>query len=285
MKHLVLLTMLILTLLATACGADTATESQSDAAHHTYTITATEEGWDATEDIPAGWTEIVLTNQSDFMRQAAFLRLDDDRTMADVANAVEAGMEGVPPWMTSYGGVSGVMPGETRRVTVNLPAGQYIVIDPVPEPDGVPGMAKGYFMAMTVEDNETATAPPSNDLLIELLDYSFQFDHEAIEAGTYTLRVTNSGPQEAHEVVIIRLDEGANADDFIRAMAPDAPPGPPPGQIVAGTAAFDTETENYVDVTFEAGATYAFICFTASSVHAGEPHFMHGMVAQFDVPG
>lgn len=285
MKRITILTVLLITLFAAACNAMTTEDPAPVASIHSLAITASEQGWEADETAPAGWTTITLTNQSDFMRQASFLRLDDDKDMADVRAAIDAGMDGVPPWMTAYGGVSGVMPGETKSVTANLPAGQYIVIDPVPEPDGVPGMAKGYFMAMTIESSETVTAPPASDLAVELVDYSFKFDPDAISAGQYTFRVTNSGPQEAHEVVIIKLDEGASAEDFIRAMGPDAPPGPPPGQIVAGTAAFDTEAENYVDVTFEDGATYAFVCFTASSVHAGEPHFMHGMVAQFDLSG
>ncbi len=163
MKRIYILSLLLITLLATACGLDRPSVSDEAPTIHTFSITAGSEGWEAADTTPEGWTTITLANQSDFMRQAAFLRLDDDKTMADVAAAVEAGMEGVPSWMTAYGGVSGVMPGETKSVTANLPAGQYIVIDPVPEPDGVPGMAKGYFMAMTVESSEsdTATAAPT----------------------------------------------------------------------------------------------------------------------------
>ncbi len=285
MKRLYILSVLLITMFASACTTQTAAVSEPAPTVHTLNITATGEGWEAADTAPEGWTTVTLANQSDFMRQAAFLRLDDDKSMADVAAAIEAGMEGVPPWMTAYGGVSGVMPGETKSVTANLPAGQYIVIDPVPEADGVPGMAKGYFMPLQITESDTMTTAPVQDMSVELVDYSFKFDPDAINAGEYTFRVTNSGPQEAHEVVIIKLDEGASVEDFIMAMGPDAPPGPPPGQIVAGTAAFDTEAENYVEVAFEEGATYAFVCFTASSVHSGEPHFMHGMVAQFDVPG
>jgi hypothetical protein len=66
-------------------------------------------------------------------------------------------------------------------------------------------------------------------------------------------------------------------------LAPDAEGGPPPGQIVGGTAPFAPETENYLEVEFEAGATYALICFLPSTQHGNQPHFMLGMIDQFMV--
>jgi hypothetical protein len=113
-------------------------EAAAAANVHHFSITSSGQGWEALAIAPAGWTEITLVNQSEGMRQAAFLRLDDDKSMDDVFAATEAGMEGVPASMTSYGGLSGMMPGETKAVTANLPAGQYIVIDPVPEADADP---------------------------------------------------------------------------------------------------------------------------------------------------
>jgi hypothetical protein len=289
MNRIYLTTVLITMLMATACGptapaADISAESASAATPHTLPITATGAGWDAPDSVPAGWTEITLVNKSEGMRQAAFLRLEDDKTMEDVNAAIAAGMEGTPAWMTAYGGVSGVMPGESKIVTVSLPAGQYIVIDPVPEADGVPGMAKGYFMPLLVAESDVATAAPAGDMSLELADYSIIFDYDAVQAGRQTLKVTNNGPQEAHEIVIVKLNEGATVQEFLASMAPDAPAGPPPGQFVAGTAAFDSSTANYLEVEFEAGATYGLICFLPSTQHEGQPHFMLGMVGQFVVP-
>ncbi|MEM7114589.1 MAG: hypothetical protein AAF614_19285 [Chloroflexota bacterium] len=247
-------------------------------------IIATGEGWDAPESVLAGWTKVTLNNKSDGLRQAAFLRLDDDKNMDDVFAAIEAGMEGPAPWMVPYGGVSGVIPGAETAVSLNLAAGQYIVIDPVPTADGVPGMAKGYFMPLVVEESDVITAAPTTDLSVELVDYAFNTNYDAFSAGNQTIRVSNSGPQEAHELVVVKLDEGKSIQDFLGAFAPDAPGGPLPGTFVAGTAAFADVSDNYLEVTFEAGETYGIVCFTPSTVHGGQPHFMHGMVGQFTVP-
>lgn len=284
-----LIVMLLLVLFASACGSTAvATDISADeppaSTVHELMITANGQGWEAPDSVPAGWTRITLDNQSEAMRQTAFLRLDDDKTMDDVFAAIEAGMEGTPPWMTAYGGVSGVMPGERKAVSVNLPAGHYIVIDPVPEVDGIPGMAKGYFMPLLVEESNVATAPPSSDMSLELVDYAFNFDFDAVTAGSHVIQVSNSSTQEAHEAVIVKLNEGTTVEDFLAAMAPDAPAGPPPGEFIVGTAAFEAITENYLEVEFEAGATYALICFIPSPLHGGQPHFMLNMVGQFVVP-
>jgi hypothetical protein len=289
MKKIYLIVLLLGLLTASACtqtqpAADTSAGRADQNQIQHLSITANGEGWDAPEAAPAGWTEIVLANHSQGMRQAAFMRLDDGKTLEDVFAALEAGEEGTPAWMTAYGGVSGVMPGETKAVTINLPAGQYIVIDPVPEADGVPGMAKGYLIPLRVDESDTASSPPDADLSIGLADYTFVFDDTAVAAGSQTIQVTNTGPQEAHEVVIVKLNEGATVQDFLAAFAPGAPAGPPPGQIVAGTAPFATLTENYMEVEFETGHTYALICFLPSGPNEGQPHFMLGMLAEFEVP-
>lgn len=272
-----------------ACGASEPQRGASvaDAAEspvHEMSITATAEGWDAPASTPAGWTRITLSNESDGLRQAAFLRLEDDKTMDDVFAAIEAGMEEPAEWMVPFGGVSGVSPGESTTVSVNLDAGQYIVVDPVPTADGVPGMAKGYFMPLVVEESDVATSAPAADLTVNLVDYAFEVDYDAFSAGSHTIQVTNSGPQEAHELVVVRLDEGVTVQDFLGAFAPDAPGGPLPGQFVAGTAAFIEGSDNYLEVDLEEGAAYGIICFLPSPTNQGAPHFMLGMVGEFTVP-
>lgn len=285
MKRLLIPIIFLSLFIVSACGAaEPEASASATATLHEMTITATAEGWEAPESVPAGWTRITLNNESDGLRQAAFMRLDDDKTMEDVFAAIEAGMEGPAPWMVPYGGVSAVLPGENGTVSVNLAAGQYIVIDPVPTADGVPGMARGYFMPLVVEESDVATAAPASDLAVNLVDYAFEVDYDAFSAGSHTIKVSNSGPQEAHELVIVKLDEGATVEDFLGAFAPDAPGGPLPGRFVTGTAAFAGISENYLEIEFEEGATYGIFCFTPSSANQGQPHFMLGMVSQFVVP-
>lgn len=286
MNRIFAATILMSMVLLSACGgsqveavvsADEATASSQ----HDLSITATAEGWQAAETAEAGWTRITLTNESEGLRQAAFLKLAEGKTMEDVFAAIEAGMEGPAEWMIPVGGVSAVLPGKSGTVSVKLDPGQYIVIDPVPGPDGVPGMAKGYFMPLAVEASEADTSAPEADLSIHLADYAFEADYDGFKGGAHTIKVTNSGPQEAHEIVLVKLDEGIKVDEFLQAFSPDSPGGPLPGRFVVGTGAFVEGSDNYLEVELESGASYGVICFTPSRQHQGQPHFTLGMVGQF----
>lgn len=243
------------------------------------------EGFDAPSELSAGWAAITLVNESDGRRQAALLRFEEGKTMPDLAAAMAEGAAGAPSWLTPIGGPSGVMPGSSGSALVNLQPGDYVMLDPVPDEEGVPGVAKGYIMPFTVAKAEKMPDAPEAVLTLDMVDYAYTFDNDAISAGEQTVRITNSGPQEAHEVAIIRLNEGATVQDFLAAMAPDAPPGPPPGVPVAGLASLAIGEEAYLTVKLESGVKYGLLCFLPSSENQGTPHFMLGMVGEFSAPG
>lgn len=249
------------------------------------TIAATAVGFEAPSHLAAGWTTVTLNNESDGMRQAALFRFEEGKTMGDLAAAMQSGPPGPPSFLTAIGGVAGVTPGQSGSVMVNLSPGDYVMLDPVPDSEGVPGVAKGYILPFTVVATETAEPAPSTDLTLDMADYAFVFDHTELSAGEQLLHVTNSGPQEAHEVVVIRLNEGATMQDFLAATAPDAPPGPPPGIVVAGLSGLAIGEEAYISVEIEEGVNYGLICFMPSSHHQGTPHFALGMVSEFALHG
>lgn len=287
MKRTTLTLCLILSILLSACALPPPpmmTESAAEATN-ALTITAEPTRFAAPDTWPAGWTAITLVNQSDDMRQAALYRLIEGKTMDDLSAAMQIGdPEAALALLIEIGGPAAVLPGAESTVTVNLQPGPHILLDPVPDAEGVPGMDKGYFMPFGVEDGD-GTSAPTADLSVELVDYAYVFDEGAATAGRHTVEILNSGPQEAHEVIIIKLNQGATVQDFLAATAPDAPSGPPPGMPVAGTAALDMGEVAYLDLTLEPGATYALICFLPSTQQGGIPHFMLGMIGQFTVPG
>ena len=66
------------------------------------------------------------------------------------------------------------------------------------------------------------------------------------------------------------------------AFAPDAPPGPPPGQPIGGLQVIDPGDSGYFTAEFESGQTYALICFHPVE-GSGVPHAAMGMVQEFTV--
>lgn len=133
-------------------------------AQHQLHVTATGAGYEAAAETPAGWTAVALTNQSEGMRQAALLRFAEGKTMDDLMALMQSGeVAGFPEWLIPVGGPVGVAPGMSGAVTLNLSAGEYIMLDPAPDAEGVPGFAKGYLAPLHVAANDVATTEPAID--------------------------------------------------------------------------------------------------------------------------
>jgi plastocyanin len=177
------------------------------------------------------------------------------------------------------------MPGASAATVVNLEAGDYVVIDVIAGPDGIPHAAKGLVkpFSVTAASGETAQAPQA-DMTVELVDYQFKVSDQTVMPGEHTVKVLNTGT-EPHELSLIELAPGATVQDFLAALAPDAPPGPPPGTPVGGIGAIATDSEAYFTANLEAGKHYGLVCFIPSPKAQGTPHFMMGMVAELAVEG
>lgn len=244
-------------------------------------FTATDYAFDGPDTLTAGWNRISLQNEGGELHHGQLLRLPPDKSMEDLMAAMQENPDHPPAWLAYEGGPGVYVPGEGGAATVELEAGNYVLICVLPDAEGVPHVAHGMMKPVTVEEGDGASPeePVTADVTMDLQDYSFTLSEE-ITAGSHTFRVKNSG-SEPHEVAVVKLAPGATAQDFIAAFAPDAPPGPPPGRPIGGLQVIDPGGAGYFSTEFESGATYALICFHPND--EGVPHLALGMVQEFVV--
>lgn len=245
------------------------------------TFKATDYAFDGPDTLIAGWNRITLQNEGGELHHGQLLRLPPDRTMEDLIAAMRENPDHPPQWLAYEGGPGVYVPGDGGAATVELEAGSYVLICVLPDAEGVPHVAHGMMKPVTVTegDGSSPEQPVTADVTMELQDYSFTLSEE-ITAGSHTFRVENGG-SEPHEVAVVKLAPGATAQDFIAAFAPDAPPGPPPGQPIGGLQVIDPGEAGYFSAEFESGVTYALICFHPNE--EGVPHLALGMVQEFVV--
>jgi hypothetical protein len=82
--------------------------------------------------------------------EAVFVRLEDGRSVEDMAHWVEA-PDGPPPGMP-IGGVAGLSPGEWNDLTLELEPGRYGILCFLPDVgDGMPHIVHGMLTEITVE--------------------------------------------------------------------------------------------------------------------------------------
>jgi hypothetical protein len=161
---------------------------------------------------------------------------------------------------------------------MNLAPGSYAMLCFVPDAEGVPHFALAMATSLTVtEATGPLAAEPDSDLTIDMTNFGYNLS-APISAGTRTIRVTNSGPQD-HEVFLVQLAPGATAMDFLAAFEPGAQG--PPGLPLGGLQAIANGGSGFFTVDFTPG-NYALICFV-EDVETGAPHAVLGMIEEFAV--
>ena len=250
----------------------------------TVTFTATEYAYDGPESIPGGLTRIELVNAGEQEHMLWLIKLDEGKSFEDIM-AVFASLEAepeFPDWMIWYGGVSSG-PGGSAAYTVDLTPGTYTLFSFSEDENGEPDAAKGMVATLTVTASTgAAAAPPAADLRVQLVDFSFSIEGEPV-AGPQVVEIVNTGT-EPHEVVLLRLAEGAAMQDVMASMmAGEDAAGAPPFEFSGGAGPMAAGMTAWYEADLPSGE-YGIICFLPSPANEGAPHFMLGMVQQVNVP-
>ena len=199
--------------------------------------------------------------------------------MADVERALASRSPSLPNWLRRHGGVNSVAPGDEASVSIQLEPGDYLLLCGIPDVAGRPHAMRGMVRALRVVEAAPSGEPaPRADATLRLNDFAFALSGP-LQAGSRTVHLVNDGPQ-AHEVVLIRLAEGASAKEFIARYRPGGLPKSA-GREAGGLTGLDPGREGYVHLELEPGR-YGLLCFLADPV-TGAPHFSRGMWMDIEV--
>jgi plastocyanin len=251
---------------------------KSGRAPATINVTAKDYAFEAPASVPAGLVTVHLTNQGKDLHHAQLVKLEDGKTIDDVAKALRN--PGPPPsWIKFVGGPNAVPPGGQANATQVLKPGRYAYLCFVFGADGVIHAAKGMMRPFEVTGAAPAKAElPPADVTITLSDYAFE-PSRPLTAGRHTIRVNNVGPQP-HELALLRLAPGKTVEDFA-IWAEGGMKGPPPAEPIGGVVFLDKGGSG----TFNADLTpgeYGLICFVPDAKD-GKPHLAHGMMQTITV--
>lgn len=112
---------------------------------------------------------------------------------------------------------------------------------------------------------------------IEMLDFAFDFDADALSSGDFALHAVNNGEQ-IHEIVLVGLPDEGEIMDLLQ----DEMFQPEPILVKFPYAAGD-ESDVALPEPLEPGR-YGFVCFLPDTDDPeGTPHAFLGMVADFTV--
>lgn len=243
----------------------------------TVNIVAKEYGYEVPAEVASGPTRLTLTNKGQELHHAQLVRLEEGKTLKDLA-ALQGG--GPPPsWAIPIGGPGAVEPGQSTSVVQPLAPGEYALFCFIPSPtDHKEHRTKGMVAGFRVVPAKRMAAMPKADLTIRMVDFGYA-PSAPLVAGKRVIKVVNDGPQP-HELVLFRLAPGKTMSDFARWNPETATEGPP-GDFIGGTVAMSPGGESMVESTVEAGQ-YVLVCYIPDSKD-GKPHMAHGMMMALTV--
>ena len=249
-------------------------------------ITATDFAFGAPDTIPAGLTTFRMVNQGREPHQAVIMGAPGKSFAELEAAAVPKGP--IPEWWRAFlelhptfpGGPGVVIGADSSVITATLEPGNYVIVCFVPSPDGKMHVQKGMFrrLVVTPASGAAVSTEPNANLTVTLSDFAFETS-APITAGTYTVRVENTGPQ-LHELTVERLAPGKTIADWQRWVA-GGMKGEPVTIPAGGLAGPDKGKVGWVTLTFTPGR-YLFLCYVPDTKD-GAPHFVHGMVQEVTV--
>ena len=244
------------------------------------TIVADEYRFTGPDRIAGGWNRITLENHGHDTHHVQFLKLTDGKTVKDFNEAIAADRTQLPSWVTRYGGVNGVMPGENASVIVDLDPGEYVLICGIPDKHGRPHVIHGMSKKLSVGKQEAGRlAAPSYTLTLSMREFAYTFD-KPLTAGEQSILVRNEGT-EAHEVLLLSLEPGASVMDFLDFFRPGIPRNPS-GRTIGGVTGLTPGRQAIIPLTANPGR-YGILCFLADPIRR-RPHFAEGMWMDIDVP-
>jgi hypothetical protein len=247
-------------------------------------VTVTDEGVSVPATIDSGYTEFGLDNQSTNVYAHEIIKIKDGGDAAAVLKAIAAmfsGSEDPTIFETLMnnaeaflGGVVGTMPGAQRSVGLTLTPGTYVLYADQISEEGLI-IDDAHTAIITVTEAANPAPEPMPDYTINLAEYAFALPGD-IKAGTYLVKFENIG-KEDHLSFVFKLPEGMTAEEAMNSNGESDD-----WSQAQGVHAVGSGLANYVEMTFEAGATYLFDCPIPND--EGTPHDQMGMMQFVTIP-
>lgn len=246
----------------------------------TLTVEVTDSMLVVPEQIPAGLTEITVTNtgtRSDIHWLMASMppgktpeEIDEFLSSEDDTDAIkfdDLGFVGAPDWPAPGGSVTGV---------VNLRPGVYLLVD----------IFGGRDIARTeVIGDPPAIAEPVSDLTVTLQEMTIDLPESAFTTEPQRWRIDNSGTMP-HEVAVLPVDADLTEEQFMGLLSQPDDATPTPGgpsldyEPVAAIGVLAAGNTSWLDLQLGPGR---YVAMCAVPFGTGYPHAMDGMFVFFDV--
>lgn len=210
-----LLGVLVLGVVAAACGGDDGEESVGGGNGNTLSVTEREYGYEFSGEPESGTVTFAFDNAGEELHMMAVCKVKADASVADVTAAAQSEDESAfgevceeQSGIDAAGG--GQAPGTAYEVTVTgVDAGRYVAMCFLPDPEGTPHIARGMAAEFEIAEGEAAGNPEPDVTFVADADGTEGPDE--LDAGTTTIQV--DAEDMSREVVLVKVKDGSTIEE------------------------------------------------------------------------
>jgi hypothetical protein len=251
----------------------------------TLSLKISEQGKAATFQAPTtakgGLVKVDLTNEGKAPHGVQFIQYAAGHTMAEVLKQLGGNSNVIPDWAKLEGGIGSVAGGQTGTATVNLPEGNYVLVDAaaLAGPSSGPPATAGIKLS----GGSTGDLPSTSAKITAATAGTdkYKWDISGLKAGSNDITFDSQGKEAVH--LIIAAPIKGTAPPLSQIQKDLASGGPPPPYIdpsgFQSSAILDGGLKQTTTFDLKKPGQYLFFCPLSDRDGKGKSHDQEGLLA------
>jgi hypothetical protein len=251
----------------------------------TLSLKISEQGKAATFQAPTtakgGLVTVDLTNEGKAPHGVQFIEYTDGHTMADVLKELGSNSNVIPDWAKLEGGIGTVAGGQSGTATVNLPEGNYVLVDAAAlggPSSGPPATAGIKLSGGSSGDLPSTSGQVTADFVSK---DKYKWDIAGLKTGSNEITFASKGTEAIHTIIAAPIKGTAPPLSQIRKDL--ASNGPPPPYIdpsgLQSSALLDGGLSQTTTFDLKKPGQYLFFCPLTDRDGKGKSHDQEGLLS------
>jgi hypothetical protein len=263
-------------LIAAGCGDDNTEPTK-------VSISIAEQGktasFEAPKSIKGGLTELSFKNGGKASHGVQLVQYTGSHKASEVLTQLAKNTDKVPEWLRAQGGTPAIAGGQSDSATLNLPAGNYVVVDSAAiggSPGGPPANAE---LKITEGDTGDLPSTPATVVGAKTGKDKYAWEISGLKKGKNQVTFDSEGSEALHLIGVAAIK--GKAPSLSKIKSDFGSNGPPPPYLDIGnsqfTAVLDGGSSQTTTLDIRKPGQYVFFC-PLTDREGGKSHDQEGML-------
>lgn len=263
----------------TGCGSSSKSSSPTP-----LKLSISEKGKRAAFTVPksakGGLVTVDLTNHGKAPHGVQFVQYSGKHTSQEALQAVGSNSNKTPSWLKANGGIGSVPGGQSDTATLNLAAGNYVLIDAAGFAGGSAGPPASTQMKITSGTSGSLPSTPATVTANHTGKDKYAWNISSLKTGKNQITFNSKGKDAAHLIIAVPV-KGNKVPPLSTIKKDLASNGPPPPYVepqgLQSTAVLDGGQSQTTTLDLKKPGKYIFFC-PLHDRDGGKPHFEEGLL-------